>query len=449
MDSSFAFRALLLLWGLGLLSILLVACRRGLTPGFRLAMDYALGLYALTFFLGVALLFLWQDSLIDLYFGGAYAAPRDTPFDWLLALASMPLLVMPALLWSWQKLAASTLPGSDFSNSSDRRVQQFDNLALVLGVGSTLIGTLLLVGHLLPTLFENALTGFASTASLVDLYSRRAELFASLSALQAGLLYGTLPTCAALLMFVPIGPAPVLRVAGGLVCMAALLANAGLFQIGPLLAFGLSIALCAAMRLKGGIKLSRVAGLLVIGGAVFGVYESIKNTGGETHFPGLQLALRLPIALPYLWEFSSVAPAELAASDSLPHDLGEFMFPELRGPERFIAMPQPGFIEAHFQYGLLAGISVIIALTFIAGLAGTVLDRMRTRHDRQGPVLLAVLMAPTLYYGFQVQLKDVLLSSYGLLFPALPVIAMLLARSLTARPISPTSPLFTISSPTS
>ena len=41
-----------------------------------------------------------------------------------------------------------------------------------------------------------------------------------------------------------------------------------------------------------------------------------------------------------------------------------------------------------------------------------------------------MLLAPALYYGFQVSLRDVFVSSYGVIFPALPVMAVLVAHAL-------------------
>lgn len=446
LDDAFALRPLLLLLGAAALSVAIGTCRRHLTTGARLAVDFALALYALTFFIGVAALFLWQDALVELYFGGDHPAPQGTPYGGLLLLAAAPLLLLPSLVLLAQSLLAP--PASAARPAGTSRPQPRVGLAaLLLGVGASLAVAWALTGRLLPTLADNTLSELGATSGLVDLYARRQELFESLSALQAGMLYGTLPACAALLIFLPAGGAWGVRLAGVVLALVVVVVNAGLFQIGPLLAFGLMLALCAAVRLRGRIRPLHLAAAALAGAALFGAYESLKTSDAESSGPALQLALRLPIALPYLWEFASQAPGEVAGSDSLPHDLGEFMFPQLRGPERFVAMPQPGFIEAFFQAGAAAALGVLAALAFIAWWGGAVLDRLLRRGDAQRPVLVAVLLAPALYYGFQVQLRDVFVSSYGVVFPALPVLAVLAANALlqlrapAARPDSEPGPL--------
>ncbi len=429
LDVAFALRALLLLLGLALLAGAVAACRRGLTPGVRLAVDVALGLYALTFCIGVAALFLWQDALIELYFGGDHAPPAGTPYGTLLLLASAPMLLLPAGALLAQRMLAPTASAAA-TTALQRAPSRIGAVAVLLGVGVSLAAAWILTGHLLPTLVANTLSELGATSGLVELYARRRELFESLSALQAGMLYGTLPASAALLLFLPAGGAWLVRIAGLALAVSVVVINAGLFQIGPLLAFGLMLVLCAAVRLRGRIRPLHVAVAALAGAALFAVYESLKTSDAESSGPVLQLALRLPIALPYLWEFAAQAPAEVAGSDSLPHDLGEFMFPQLRGPERFVAMPQPGFVEAYFQSGAAAALGVLAALALMAWLGGTALDRLQRRGDVQRPVLVAVLLAPALYYGFQVQLRDVFVSSYGVIFPALPVLAVLVAHAL-------------------
>ena len=429
LDDAFALRALLLLLGLALLAGAVAGCRLRLTAGTRLAVDFALGLYALTFFMGVTALFLWQDALVELYFGGDYPPPAGTPYGTLLVLAGAPMLLLPALALLTQRLLAPAA-GEASPPVRPQAAPRIGPAALRLGVGLSLSAVWVLTGALMPSLVDNALSELGSTSGVADLYARRQEVFESLSALQAGMLYGTLPASAALLLFLPAGSAWLLRLVGLALAVAVVVLNAGLFQIGPLLAFGLMLVLCAAVRLRGRIRPLHVALTALAGAALFGAYESLKASTDESSGPVLQLTLRLPIALPYLWEFAAQVPAQVAGSDSLPHDLGEFMFPQLRGPERFVAMPQPGFVEAWFQSGAAAALGVLAALALMAWLGGTLLDRLQHRGDVQRPVLVAVLLSPALYYGFQVQLRDVFVSSYGVIFPALPVLAVLAAHAL-------------------
>lgn len=431
-------RALALLPWLAAVGLTFAALRRGLTPGVRLAMDFSLALYTVTFFAGVAALFVGQAELVDAYFGGSLPAPSGTPYGALLLLVSLPFLVLPAvarLLPQATRCAsiAVTPPAALISRA-----------ASLVGVGVTLGLVWSQTGQLLPTLTGNALSQLGETSGLTELYERRRDAFEGLSAAQSGLLYGTLPACGALLLFTPGPLLGITRLAGLAVVALAILVNAGLFQIAPLLAFGLMLMLCALVRLQGRIRWKYFALAGVAAVAVFGLYESLKAQEGSASSPVNQLALRLPIALPYLWQFSNESPADLAASDSVPHDLAEFMFPQLRGAERFVAMPQPGFVLAFFQLGASAALAVLVIISLITTIGGRALDRYRRSQDPQRSALVAIVLAPALYYSFQVQLLDVFVSSYSILWPALPVLAVVATQALL-RAVLPRRANFTTS----
>ena len=94
------------------------------------------------------------------------------------------------------------------------------------------------------------------------------------------------------------------------------------------------------------------------------------------------------------------------------------MFPELRRFERFVAMPQPAFVAAYFQYGLATSVVLLSLVGFGLALVGRLLDGFRQRRYR---VWIAVSFTPAMYYVFQVSLTDVFLSSYSLMFSVMPV----------------------------
>lgn len=378
---------------------------RNLGTGTRIVFGFTLGIYALSYLAGVLLLFIGREALIDRYYSGALPAPRAAPYGVLLAIAALPLPVMTLSIWLFNRRGEVLMLDQD----DGRDGSWPDRFAVLITIGLALF----LTRGILVGLVENALSGIAQTGGLTDLYARRMATFETMSALQGGMIYGSLPACAALLL---LQRNSAWRYLGIIVTALTLLLNIGLFQIGPILVFGLTMLFIWVLISKPG-QLGRVLIIALMAGfGFFSLYQGLKGDSSGQIVE--HLLLRMPIALPYLWEYSQVSPLELAASDSLSHDLGEFMFPELRRVERFVAMPQPAFIAAYFQYGLAASLALLGLAGVGLALLGRMLDRARQRRQR---VLIAVSFAPAMYYFFQVDIADALISSYSFVFSLLPV----------------------------
>lgn len=390
---------------------------RDLGTGSRIVLGFTLGMYALTYLGGTILLFIGREALIEHYYSGALRAPNATPYGALLTLAALPIPVVSLSLWLFRRRRRVVLPDPD----NGRDGGWSDRLAVVMTMGFALFLTRGLVAELM----ENALSGIAETGGLVDLYARRMATFETMSALQGGMVYGTIPACAAMLLF---QRSSLWRYLGAGIAALALVLNIGLFQIGPLLVFGLT-ALTSWLLLSNPRQFRQTLVIAaIIGCGLFVLYQGLKGDASGTVLT--HLLLRMPIGLPYLWEYSQIAPLELVASSSLSHDLGEYMFPELRRFERFVAMPQPAFVAAYFQYGPAASVALLCLVGFGVALVGRLLDRFWQRRHR---VWIAVAFTPAMYYVFQVSLTEVLLSSYSFVFSVLPVVISLGLRLLFSR----------------
>lgn len=409
--------------------VVVQGCRRQLDVGPRLALDFTLVLYLLTFFVGSAWLFVYQAAAIDSYFSGAMTAPR-VDYGALLALAAAPLLVLPI---------GAVLATRGFAQGGRAAVpvRPVHTAAVWIGVGIALVIAFAVAGGSMRVLLGNATSDLTSASGLVEIYARRRELFESLSSLQGGVLYGTLPACAALLLFQEGRLRWLNRAVGAAVAALAVLVNAGLFQIGPVLVFGLMCVFCLVARHRNRIRARDLLALGAAGMLLLGGYLSLKTTEREQELGvALQVSMRMPIALPYLFEMAENEPRMLERSDSLPHDLGEYMFPEFAGVERFVAMPQPSFVSAFFSDGVLAALATLLGIVALIVAGGALLQRAMAQGRSQ---FVAVVLGPTLYYAFQIDLAQVLISSYGAVYVALPVVVALAADGVLQglRPIAP------------
>jgi hypothetical protein len=392
-------------------------CRRALPSGTRLAFDFCLLLYAVTFHAGSSWLFLFQEDAINAYFGNAMAPPSGVSYTSVLLMSSLPLVVVPVSALLVHRLLGPIKP---LSGSARQPVRE---TAIWLGVAISLVGIAAVNGELIFSLVRNAILELGATSTLGELYARRREALESLSALDTGLLYSTLPACAALLLF-HAGTKHRLaaRVLGAVLAALTVLVNAGLFQIAPVLAFGLMCAFCLIVRHRDRIKPRHMVAAGVAAMLVLGSYLSIKSTERDDNVSvALQLALRMPVALPYLFQMADQDPELVESSDGLAFDLGEFMFPELRTRERFIAMPQPSFVNAWFQSGPVASLATLIVIGALVAMGGRWLHRAMAQKGTR-PVMVAIALAPALYYSFQVTLAEVLVSSYGVVYVILPLV---------------------------
>jgi len=405
--------------------------RRRLPRGTKLAIDFALAMYVLTFYLGISWLFVFQEKAIDSYYGGAMNAPIVSYISVLL-LASLPLIVIPPCVYFFYRTVFFRL------GTGGGMTRPIKEGAIWIGVLLTLLLIIVFNGGNLLLLVLNTLNDFRGTVGVFDIYARRQELFESLSSLQTGVLYGTLPACAAILLFFRGRVWLLARGVGLLVAISTVVGNIGLFQVGPVMVFGLMCLFCYLVLHERKVKLRWLLVFGAVGFATLAAYHAVKtdSAGSGDNRSNLVLAfsLRMPIALPYLFEMNQVAPDRVSKTDSLPHELGEFMFPNLATVgRRFVAMPVPGFIGSWFRLGAAASlITLVIAGFFIAGCGWLLRSRrvLTGAQDHTRSLMAAILVVPLLYYLFQVSLSDVLLSSYSVVYVCIPIVLITFINSV-------------------
>jgi hypothetical protein len=392
--------------------------RRRLPSAHRFLVDYTLGMYTLTYAVGCAILYLFQYDYLFRFYGNSVFFPMRTSFELVLLLAALPFMVIPVAVR--MMLSFVRVPIAELSPNPIRTETKLIGLVLVL------IPSLALIAPIAFELISNALGDLLTTSSAALLYSQRALVFEKVSFLQGGIVYSVLPVISAILLFWQgDGSKWILRVMGISLAILATLLNLGMFQIGPTLSFLLTCAFCYIVRQNGRVSLTTATTTAVGGSVVLGLYSVIKTSGTELSQAELFL-MRLPLPLPYLIQFASEKPAGGVQITSLPLDLGEYMFPELRAAQRFVAMPQPAFVDAWFTYNPIVSLFVLMLVAALIVFLGNRMTKAgfgRTPSDPQ-LILWAVIAAPSLYYFFQVDIVSMFTSAYSIALVSLPVAAI-------------------------
>lgn len=392
--------------------------RRILSPWHRLPLDYTLGLFSLTYAAGCMVLFVAQEEYLLRYYGGSVFLPTNISYWLVLSVAVIPYLIVP---WSVVILSALWKPSRALRYRPPLRPD-----AVVLGLGIVIIGSLLVVTPVAPLLISNALGDLAATTSQSALYVKRAEVFQATSFLQGAVIYSVLPPSAAIIMFWPSRRPWLNGIAGGALALLALLLNLGMFQIGPTLTFLLVCVFCHAALRGGRPHPVLIAGAVGLGSVAFGLYSLVKTSSTDLGSAELFI-MRLPIPLPYLIQMSSQAPPPGSSPMDLGLDLGEYMFPQLRTAQRFVAMPQPGYIDAWFNYGYAVGIFVLFCCGVMITIFGNLLAQNDFGRKDFDPrlILWSVVAAPSLYYAFQVDVWNLFTSAFSTTVCLIPVLAIL------------------------
>ena len=411
----------------------LLACRRRLPLGPRVALEYCMGLYVLIYFLGATRLYLWQEAVVDDYYAGHGPLPIDLSWDDVLLVAALPLLIVP-----WFVLLLQETTGTLWR--SFPQGGRIGGVALGMGAGLGFGAGIALVAPQIPDLLNSAWNELLATEGLKDLYARRREVFSGMRAMHAGLIYGTLPACAALLMFERGRERFALRTAG--LCMAAIavVLMLGTFQIGPVMSFVLMLAFCFHAFTARRLRWLPVLLIVVSGLGVLKLYSSLKEDGKTRQDSLLTFVMRMPIALPFALEMKQEAPQLVESTDSMPHELAEFMDAEFRRGERFASMALPGFVIGWMTDGAAGAIFSLALIALLVFAGGNALEcaGISTRPGR-GVALLSVMLGPALYYAFQIDLASVFVSSYGVLYLAIPVL-LTIACHVTLATIAPPTP---------
>jgi|CXWL01.1.fsa_nt_gi hypothetical protein len=391
--------------------------RRRLHPAHRLSLDYMLSMFSITYALGGCVLFLFQADYLYRFYGAGAFLPNRTSFSLILVLTLAPYLVIP---WTVTFMASVSRPKFLAHARAGIRAPAIRNDALIFASAAILMGSLVLLAPVVGTLASNAVNDLFATTSAASLYEQRQSVFENVSFVQGGIIYSVLPALSAILLFWR-GPSPWLeRATGSAVAIIAVIMNLGMFQIGPTLSFLLTCGFCYAVSRQGRLNVVAIATVGTLMLILLFLYSLIKVTGNQLSQAELFI-MRLPIPLPYLIQMSGEYPNALSPHYSLPFELGQYMFPELRAAQGFVAMPQPSYIDAWFTYSPLFSIFVMLFISFLVTAFGNKFRRygFDKGGDNQRLILWVVVAAPALYYAFQVDILALFVSSYSISFAAI------------------------------
>lgn len=424
----FIIRLAVLLAAFVLASFSWISGRRALELWHKLPLDFTLAMFTATYAFGCAILYLFQIDYLHRFYGNGAFLPTRTSFTLILALALLPYLILP---WSAVVFAnlSKTVLSARLAHAASLPPIRYDSL--IIASVLVLLGSGILLAPVILTLASNALGDLFSITSAAALYTQRQLIFQNVTFLQGGIVYSVLPSLAAVILFWPGKWVFITRLTGIALAIFATLMNLGMFQIGPTLSFFLTCTYCYFARKGGKIRALAVAITSSIVVVILALYSAIKVTGNQLSQAEL-FAMRLPIPLPYLIQMSSEKPNVESESVSLPYELGEYMFPELRSAQRFVAMPQPSYIDAWFTFHPIAALVVLI---FIGGMIVWFGNRMATSgfgFPLKDPrlILWSSVAAPTLYYAFQVDIFALFTSAYSMTFVIMPALTILIVNRM-------------------
>lgn len=427
MDNVF-FRAIIMVVAIAFGAGSWLTARRRLHPAHRLPLDYMLSMFSITYALGCCVLFLVQTEYLYRFYGAGAFLPNRTSFSLILFLALAPYLVIP---WTVTFLARVSRPKLVPRARTSIRARPVRNDALLFASAIILLGSLAMLAPVMGALASNALNDLFATTSAASLYEQRQSVFENVSFLQGGIIYSVLPALSAVLLFWR-GPSPWLeRATGAAIAVLAVIMNLGMFQIGPTLSFLLTCGFCYAVSRQGRLNVVAIATVGSLTLILLFLYSLIKVTGNQLSQAELFI-MRLPIPLPYLIQMSGEYPNALSSHYSLPFELGQYMFPELRAAQGFVAMPQPAYIDAWFTYSPFLSILVMLFISLLVTIFGNRFRMYGFDHEggNQRLILWTVVAAPALYYAFQVDILALFVSAYSITFAALPSIAILMSSIL-------------------
>lgn len=425
---SLSLRVLILLVVLATLGVNYFIVRRKLSYPVRLPLDFALGMYLITFAIGCFLLYLFGTEYLFYVFGYGQFLPSRTSYDLVLTVSIAPLAVVP-----WMTLAVDRL--FPLGRGAARLRIQVADLSMWVGVLGTFIICMIMLFPVAGSLLSNAIVGMQNTADLSQLYQQRRDTFNSVTWLQGGIIYTTLPTIATILFFWPTNHRKINIAFGVFVGIMAILLNVGTFQIGPALSFVLTYAFCFVAVSGGRVELRKIALPVLFGSLVLAAYSVVKASGYDVD-PVQAYLLRLPAALPYLIQFASEQPGAVQGdSFTLAFDLALYMYPDLVQYAGWVATPQPAFVDAYFTFNILAAAIVLamISIFIVATSRFLASSWMVGEHNSPLVIFTSVIAAPTLYYSFQVDFMSLFNSAYSALFALPPIIVILLVNSLVPR----------------
>lgn len=399
-----------------------VFARRMLASWYRLPLDYALAMYTLTYVIGCLIIYLGQADYLLRFYGGTIPVPVRTSYALVLLAAALPYLIVPWVVVAFaggqrqERIAAPRPP--------------LRPEAVIGGILIMLAVSLVIIAPVAPMLLGNALNDLTTTASVFALYAQRQEVFETVAFIQGGVIYSVLPPIAAIVMFWPAKKPLVTRTIGGALALFATLLNLGMFQIGPTLAFLVVCVFCYFVLRHGRVNPVAIATMIAIGSLVLGLYSIVKASTSDVGQVESFL-MRMPIPLPYLIQMAG-EPSPGGSLVDLSFELGEYMFPQMRTAQSFVAMPQPAFVSAWFNIHFAAGIAVLVMIGGMIVIFGRLFAANGFgEEERDGRLILwAVVAAPTLYYAFQVDTWNLFTSAYSITFCIMPTLVILTLNAI-------------------
>lgn len=373
----------------------LLACRRRLPLGPRVALEYCMGLYVLTYFLGATRLYLWQEAVVDDDYAGHGPLPIDLSWDDVLLVAALPLLIVP-----WFVLLLQETTGTLWR--SFPQGGRIGGVALGMGAGLGFGAGIALVAPQQTGPAEQCMEriardrgpeGFVRAASRSIFrhacHARRTDL-RHLAGLR-----GTADVRAR--------PRAFRSAYGGTVH--------GRHRGGPD-ARHLPDRAGHVLRPDAGLLLPRIH-CQKASMAARAAHRGFRAWRAEAVFKPqrdgktrqdslLTFVMRMPIALPFALEMKQEAPQLVESTDSMPHELAEFMDAEFRRGERFASMALPGFVIGWMTDGAAGAIFSLALIALLVFAGGNALEcaGISTRPGR-GVALLSVMLGRRLTMRFR------------------------------------------------
>ncbi|GHE04522.1 hypothetical protein U879_03490 [Defluviimonas sp. 20V17] len=429
--AEFWIRLLILLSvGTGLAVTLRLADRR-FQQAQKLVFRFTIFSYSLTYFLGICMIFLLENTAFSLYFSKVVFFTRGSVNFRIFFLSLIPFVCLLAVAW---------LPRIRLRRAGTPKARrQWSSFAVTfLTAGMTLFTCAGFVGGDFPMLLGNTLS-FGNISGIGALYQLRFQATSQLHTIEAGIMYGTLPALMTGLLLYEGRYVPIMRVFAAVTGLAVVIMNLGLFQVAPLMTIVLLYVMTRALISDWSVFNWRN---VAIGSAfltVYSAYSLIKSSGGGISFFStlFDIMMRMPVAGPYLVQMKLENPGTVNSATYLPQALGYYMFPEIAASNSHISMPQPSFMVSWFYDGtMMSAVLMFLALLLPFWFARFLMSSISARNVGQPTfpqTTLVYSLFHYIYYLFQTSHFETFVSSYSVIFPLMPA-AVYLALSLLLKP---------------
>jgi hypothetical protein len=400
----------------------------------KLVFRFTIFAYSLTYFFGASIIFLLGETALALYFDQVVFSTQDVINAKLFLLGLIPFGVVLVIAWLPRiNFGRRGLGNSPLQNNL--RLQTSSFAITFVTVCIIVIITMAVLRGYFSVLLGNALS-FGSLTSVSGLYVARTASMSQLNFIQAGILYGMLPSMLAGLVFYKGRYIFIIRAIAFAIIIIFIILNLGLFQIGPISTAFLILILIRMLTTGRSLLHWRYIAVGTTVFAMYSAYSLIKSSTGDSTIISsiFDIVMRMPVAGPYLVDLKVNYPGSVSATDYVPMILGYYMFPELAARNAHISMPQPSFLITWYYYGVvLSATFLLLALMLPFWLSRVFIFSTNSRMDF-AQVTLIYSLFHYVYYTFQTSHFETFISSYGVIFPLLPsVIYMFLHRILLGK----------------